>query len=154
MSYKIELIPSGISGARNTMYRSGLKFEVGQAQILDLTDEELEVFENDWRFKVSDSKDPGAKIAGGATSAGQTISPTDKPFAKPIADFEVETVENSNAAPAQEASSNDETTLYVEELLKENSRDELDALARELGIEDPESLANKTEVAQAIVGKQ
>lgn len=154
MSYKIELIPSGISGARNTMYRSGLKFEVGEAQILDLTDEELEVFENDWRFKVSDSKDSGAKIAGGAIAAGKGLLSPGHPDPEDFSVDEAETVEDSDVAPAQEAGSGNETTLYVEQLLKENSRDELDALARELGIEDPESLANKTEVAQAIVDKQ
>ena len=71
MSYKIELVPSGVEGARPTMYRGGLKFNTGEPQVLNLTKEELEVFENDWRFKVSDSRDPGSTIEEARAAAAE-----------------------------------------------------------------------------------
>lgn len=154
MSHKIELIPSGVSGARSTMFRCGQKFEIGEAKILDLTKEQLEEFKNDWRFKVSDSKDSGEKISGGTIATSETIPPTEGIFTEDSSTDEVATVADSDVTQEEEAGDEVETEGNLEELLKNNSRDELDSIAKGLGIDDPENLQNKTEVAQAIIDAQ
>lgn len=153
MSYKIELIPSGVSGARPTMFRCGQRFSVGQPQILDLTKEQLEEFKNDKRFKVSDSKDSGEKIASGTVAASETVSPTEGIFTEETIVDEVEAVEAEVVAQEEVVDSEVETTT-LEELLKENSRDELNEQAEFLGIKDAAAFANKKEVAQAIIDAQ
>jgi hypothetical protein len=154
MSHKIELIPSGVSGARSTMFRCGQKFEIGEAKILDLTKEQLEEFKNDWRFKVSDSKDSGEKISGGTIATSETIPPTEGIFTEDSSTDEAETIANSDVAQEEEASDEVETEGNLEELLKKNSREELNVIAKSYGIQDADSFDNKTEVAQAIIDAQ
>lgn len=154
MSYKIELIPSGVSGARPTMFRGGLKFDIGQAQILDLTAEQLEVFENDWRFKVTASTDRGATLADTKAAIGETV-PSAVDIAgeeKPMA--EIEAIEDSLAASQEKVDGKSKELSVLDTLLKTHSREELNDEAKFLGVENPESFANKTEVAQAIVDAQ
>lgn len=64
---------------------------------------------------------------------------------------EVEAAEKTSKGPKASSTSTEPKT--AEELGKLN-RDVLDAMAKELGIEDPESLANKPAVAEAIVAAQ
>ena len=154
MSYKIELIPSGVSGARSTMFRGGLKFQLGEPQILDLTEEQLEVFENDWRFKVSASRDPGSTIQEAKAAIGDTI-----PSAVDIAGEEkpvpqIEAIEDQLATQEEEMDDKGQEPVVLATLLKTHSREELNDEAAFLGVENPELFANKTEVAQAIVDAQ
>lgn len=151
MAHKIELIPSGISGARSTMFRCGTKFEIGKAQVLDLTSEQLEAFKSDVRFKVSDSKDSGEPLESGTSSKSETILPTSTSKGKAKSFKKVEVDENQNASSEEIVEDEVEEVASVETLLKNNSRDELNELAAACGIEDAESFENKTEVAQAIV---
>lgn len=154
MSYKIELVPSGVEGARPTMYRGGLKFNTGEPQVLNLTKEELEVFENDWRFKVSDSRDPGSTIEEAKAAIGDTI-----PSAVDIAGEEkpvpqIEAIEDQLATQEEEMDDKGQEPVVLATLLKTHSREELNDEAAFLGVENPELFANKTEVAQAIVDAQ
>lgn len=154
MSYKIELIPSGISGARNTMFRCGVKFQIGEAQILDLTDEQAEAFKNDWRFKTTDSKDSGEKIAGGAIETSQTIPPTEGIFTEEIVVDKTKTVKNKTVTQEEIIYNENEQPYTLKELLKDHSREELDQIANDLNIKNPENFSNKSEVAKAIVDAQ
>lgn len=154
MSYKIELIPSGVSGARSTMYRGGLKFGLGEPKILELTAEELEVFENDWRFKVTASRDSGATLADAKVAEGSTV-PSAVDIAgeeKPVA--QIEALEDPLAASQEKMDDQSKELSVLDTLLKTHSREELNDEAKFLGVENPESFANKTEVAQAIVDAQ
>lgn len=150
-TYKIELVPSSNAGAGATMYRSGVKFTEREPEILELTQEEAEVFENDWRFEITDTKDSGETLEGRQARESKIAPPDVNPGAEEAVEGETETVE-TETAPQEEADSVDDTPAdSVEDLLKNHSRDELDIQAAELGIENPQELANKTEVAQAIV---
>jgi hypothetical protein len=151
MSHKIELLPSQVSGARDTMWRCGRKFEVNIPQVLDLTKDELEAFKNDWRFKVSDSNDPSEKVAGGATAKSETIPPADSASPKEKFADKVKAAKDRIVAQKEIVDNQDKELPDIDELLKTYSRDELDLQASELGIENPQQFNNKTEVAQAII---
>ena len=151
MGYKIELLQSNAAGAKDFMYRAGIKFDVGQPQTLELTEEELEVFKNDWRFKISDSKDTGATDKKAKAAASKTVSSAGKPFAKPIADFEAEAVTDTSAPQKETVDGTVQELSFLDSLLKDFSREELNKQAKKLGIKKPETFDNKTEVAKAIV---
>ncbi len=146
MSYKIELVPSGVAGARSTMFRGGLKFEVGGPKILDLSKDELEVFTNDWRFKVSSTKDSGETIEETKAALGDALPPADSVTAQEAVVAPSAPVEDTATTQEESVSGED---ADVKNLLKDHSREELDSIAQSLGLEGV--YANKTEVAQAIV---
>ena len=154
MGYKIELIPSGVAGAKPTMFRGGIKFEVGEAQVLDLNADELEVFKNDWRFKVSDTNDSGATLTQAKVAAGETVSqPVIDGTKEAVADT-AEVVADKVVAQEEVANDKDKELFDLDVLLKDFSRGELNAQAKKFGIKKPEAFDNKTEVAQAIVDAQ
>lgn len=146
MSYKVELIPSGLPGARPTMFRGGLKFEANEPRILELTKEQAEVFKNDWRFKISASKDSGETVEDAQAATREEPTPS-------IVGGTQETITSEVEAPTASFVASEETpsgeTEDVKNLLKEHSREELDIMAGELGLDGP--FGNKTEVAQAIL---
>jgi len=151
-SYEIELLPFNMSGARDTMYRLGRKFEVTQPVVLKLTEEQVEVFENDWRFKITDSTDEGGTLEGGTVSASETVSPTaDTETEKEIVDSETETVQDSDVEPQETVGGETAQDSELDELLFNNDKDELVEIAKELGIKKAHKFKSKQEVAQAIV---
>lgn len=129
------------------MFRSGYRFDLGQPQILELSKEEVKVFEDDWRFKVSSAKAEKSKVKKGASSESETVLSADSDSTEEAVTSEAEIVEDSLVT--QEEISGSEDTL--ETLLKTYSREELNELALGNKIENPENFANKTEVAQAIL---
>lgn len=154
MSYQIELVQSGIAGARPTMFRSGIKFSVGEPLTLNLTKEEAEVFVNDWRFKVSAAKDTGATLAEAKAATGEVL-PSAVDIAgeeKPAA--EIEAIENQLAAQEKVVDDKGKELSPLDALLRDYSREELNKQAKALGIKKPGDFGNKTEVAQAIVDAQ
>ena len=150
-SYKIELLPSNVAGAGDTMFRLGRKFTVKEPQVFELTKEQAEVFENDWRFKIENSRDRGEAITSGDVTEGDTVPSAEGPAAEETIEDTTETVEDTTVKPQEEISGETEGALSIEDLLRDYSRDELNSLALELGVDAPETLPNKTEVAQAIV---
>lgn len=151
-SYEVELLPFNKPGAGSTMWRLARKFSVNEPVVLQLTKEQAEVFENDWRFKLSTSKDKGEPLEDGNVGESESVPPTaEAPTAEETVDDSDEVVEDSDVELEEETSGEDEGATELEELLRDNNRAELDNLARELGIQNPQSLSNKTEVAQAIV---
>ena len=145
-TYEVVLQPSNLSGARNNAWRAGRQFTVLEPQILELTDEEVEAFENDWRFKITVS---GKKAKSSKVSASETVLSAEIEAGEEAAEVKAETLEDTAVVETETVTG--ETPSDVEILLKDYSRGELDAQARELGVENPEGLANKTEVAEAIV---
>ena len=127
---------------------------LGQPQILELTGEQREVFENDQRFKVSDSTDSSETLAGGSTSASKTVAPIEGIFTEAEHVDESETVEDQDVTQEKTVENETEKLDSVGDLLKDNSRDDLDAIARLEGIQNPDELPNKLEVAKAIVDAQ
>lgn len=109
MGYQVTLLPSNASGANSTMWRYGHQFHVGETETLDLDDMQAEVFRNDWRFDVKDTKDRGATLTG-ATSTGSETSTSDS-----VAGTETNSsatsakVEDSSVASEKEASGAVET---------------------------------------------
>lgn len=164
-NYEVKLIPSNESGAKTTMYRGGLVHTVGESQVLALTKEEAEVYENDKRFQLSEtSESPSETVSSDETSGSESDAQgsgdesSEEDDSSEDSDSEDsssdEAEENSDDSSEDESSEEDveeEAEVTVESLVKDNSRDELNALATEAGIEAPESLKDKTEVAQAIV---
>lgn len=150
-TYEIELLPSNIPGAKDTMFRGGLEFKVREPRILELTDEQLEVFDNDWRFKVTNSTGTPESVAGGETAQSEGIPSADELAGEEAAEIKAETLEDIAVTQAEAVSSEDPGEITIEDLLKSFSRDELDLQAAELGVSNPENFNNKTEVAQAIV---
>lgn len=152
-SYEIELLPSSVSGASDKMYRLGRQFTTRETVVLELTQEQVEAFNNDWRFKVTDSNESGQSLevrdveetgSGEAEVVAETTEET--------VDSPIETVEDSVVEPTQEDSTEDSSVPpTLEELLRDNDRDELNAKAKELGVKKPHKLESKEEVAQAIV---
>lgn len=154
MSHKIELLKSSLPGARPTMFRGGIKFEVGQPQILNLTKDEVEVFENDWRFSVSSTKDSGATIEETKASERETVPSAIVDSGKEAVVSQAEIIKDSPVAQEEAVADEMEESSLLDTLLKGFSREELNEQAKVLGIEKPESFGNKTEVAQAIVDAQ
>jgi virulence-associated protein VagC len=142
------------------MWRAGRQFEVKVPQTLELTAEEVEAFQNDNRFVISEA----SEATGSEDSSDETTS-SDSDSQDGAGDgdetteedttSEDEASEDSSSDSEEEAS--DETTeapqvSNVDDLVKNNSRNELNAKALELGVETPEREDwNKLEVAQAIV---
>lgn len=149
--YTVELIAVGDQNAKNTRWRTGRLFERKHPQILDLTKEEVEEFKNDRFFKIrkATDKDVEAREAASSEEAARNAGP------EPEADAEAE----AEGAEDKGATSEEETGDKIEEnsaepLARSNSRDELNAQAKELGIKAPEKLETKLHVAQAIVEAQ
>lgn len=150
--YEVTLLSTPASGAKKTMWRAGRQFEVKVTQVLELTKEEVEVFKNDKRFKLSKatkaSSEPKSseKTSGSESDAqGGDETSTDNDSS------EDQGSEDSSSDDTEEDSDEDTTTESRLDVLLKESRKDLDALATSLGVEAPEKLENKTEVAQAIV---
>ncbi len=93
--------------------------------------------------QVVDMRDDLAErniAAGFAERTGAKLTPAPEP-------------DPSEATPAEpeEEPSEEPSPATAEELAKAYDRNELNALATELGVEDPESLKTKADVADAIV---
>ena len=154
--YEIELQSIPASGAKRTMWRGGRQFEVKVPQVLELTNEEVKVFENDKRFKLSetdgtksqeDESDSSSDSEVDSSTSGDESSEDDD-------STEDSDSEDSSSDEAEEASDDAPEAPSVDQLVKDNSRAELNALAVQAGVEAPESLSGKPEVAQAIVDAQ
>ena len=161
--YEVKLLPSNESGAKATMYRGGVAHTVGEPQVLALTKEEAEVYENDKRFQLSTPSDATSEsVSSDETSGSESDAQDGDESSEEDVTSEDSDSEDSSSDEAEEVSDEstdeeaseedvEEAEVTVDSLLKNNSRDELNALAVEAGVEAPESLKDKTEVAQAIV---
>ena len=69
----------------------------------------------------------------------------------PLLDGLFHEVFDAEDEPVATAEPEDESELTVEELVEDNTRDQLNKIAAEAGIEDADDLANKSDVAKAIV---
>lgn len=151
-SHEIELLPFNISGAGSSMYRLGRKFSVNEPVVLELTKEQVEVFENDWRFKVTKSNEAGQPLESGDVAESEAISSTPATVAaEEVVANETEAVQDSPVEQEEETSSEDASNSEIDELIFNNNRDELNAIAKDLGVKKPDKLGSKEEVAQAIV---
>lgn len=160
-SYEVEMSHVAASGAKKTMWRAGRQFEVKVPQVLDLTKEEVEAFENDKRFTIKEaSESTGEADSSETTSGSESDAQTtgDDEASEEDDSTEDSSSEDSSSSDTEEVSDEDtedsseeEVALTVDDLVKNNSRKELDALALEAGVEAPETLSGKPEVAQAIV---
>lgn len=148
---KVTLLSTPANGAKKTMWRAGRMFEVKSPQVLELTKEEVEVFKNDKRFKLSKASEADIEgVSSEATSGSESDSFAGITETEEDATTEDSDSEDSSSDEAEKVSSNDTEVSRVEGLLK-LSREELNAKAVSLNVENPEKLENKTEVAQAIV---
>ncbi len=166
--YEVELLNTPASGAKKTMWRGGRQFEVKVAQVLELTEEEAEVYANDNRFSLSETD--GSKVEADESEASSDSESDaqdgDSESSEEESSDESEDSEDSSSDEAEEASDDstessdsdeeeapEEVTEAptVDELVKNNTREELNALAVEANVENPEQYETKPEVAQAIV---
>lgn len=149
--YKVTLLSTPANGAKKTMWRNGRMFEVKVPQVLELTKEEVEVFKNDKRFKLSKASESSDEtVSSEATSGSESDSFAGSTETSEDATTEDSDSEDSSSDEAEEDSSSDTEEDRVKALLT-LSREELNAKAISLNVENPEKLENKTEVAQAIV---
>jgi len=150
--YEVTLLASNQSGAKRTYYRGGLQFTVLEPQVLELTNEEVKVFKDDARLKVKSVSDKGESDQSETTSDSESDAPTTTTeTTEEDSSTEDSDSEDSSSDEAEEVSDEDTTTESRLDVLLKESRKDLDALATSLGVEAPEKLENKTEVAQAIV---
>ena len=149
--YEIKLLASNQSGAKRTYYRGGVQFTVLEPVVLELTNEEVKVFKDDSRLTVKGVSDKSEADSSESTSESESDTSTDS---TEVTEEDVTTEdsdsEDSSSDEAEEVSDEAPEAPSVDELLK-LSRNELNAKATELGIENSDKLETKTEVAQAIV---
>ena len=153
--YQVELTHTAANGAKRTMWRGGRQFEVKVPQVLDLTDEEVKVYEDDKRFKLSTPGETvGEEDSVEETSSSDSDSSDAGEASEEDTTAEDEASEDSSTDEAEEASDDaqsEEEVSPVDALVRDNSRQDLDAKAEELGVENASKMENKLEVAQAIV---
>lgn len=148
--YEIELLLSLALGARGTMWRKGQLFTVKSPVILELTSDEVKVFEDDARFKVTNSKDSGSKNAGGDVGQSENVSPTADDRSEETVDSKIETSETQTVESKEETGDEDTKVLSLDEL-KRLKKEELVSIANDdLGIGIAVD-ATKADIAQAIV---
>ena len=151
--YKIELKHSSESGAKLTTWRAGRQFNVKIPQFLELTQEEVKAFKNDYRFTLTKTNRDSVEADKVETTSD---SESDSLQGSPDVNPEVVTSEDTDSEDVTSVEAEEDTGTAsdaptVESLVKDNSRPELNALAVEVGIEAPEALESKTDVATAIV---
>ena len=150
-TYEIELLKSLALGAKNTMWRNGREFEHKMPVILELTDDEVKVFENDPRFKITVTKNSRSKNAGGDVGESESVSSAaDVADSEETAESEIETSETQDVESEEETGDEDAEALSIDEL-KRLKKDELISIANDdLGIGIAVD-ATKADIAQAIV---
>jgi hypothetical protein len=149
--YKVTLTASNQSGAKRTYYRGGVQFTVLEPQVLELTNEEVKVFKDDARLTVKSVSDKSESDSSETTSESESDAPTtEADVTEEDSSTEDTDSEDSSSDEAEEVSDEAPEAPNVDSLLK-LSRNELNAKASELNIENADKLETKTEVAEAIV---
>jgi len=149
--YEIKLLASNESGAKRTYYRGGVQFTVLEPQVLELTNEEVKVFKDDARLTVKGVSDKSESDPSETVSESESDAPTtETEVTEEDAPTEDTDSEDTSSDEAEEASDEAPEAPSIDELLK-LSRNELNAKATELNIENADKLETKTEVAKAIV---
>lgn len=149
--YEIKLLASNQSGAKRTYYRGGVQFTVLEPQVLELTNEEVKVFKDDARLTVKGISDKSESDSSETTSDSESDAPTtETETTEEDSSTEDTDSEDSSSDEAEEASDDAPEVTSIDSLLK-LSRNELNAKASELKIENADKLETKTEVAQAIL---
>lgn len=161
--YEIKLLASNQSGAKRTYYRGGVQFTVLEPQVLELTNEEVKVFKDDARLTVKGVSDKSESDSSETTSDSESDAPaTETEATEEDSSTEDSDSEDSSSDEAEEVSDEATESTEVEEdateeesridVLLAESRETLNAMAVDLGIENPDRKEwNKPEVAQAIV---
>lgn len=154
--YEIKLLASNQSGAKRTYYRGGVQFTVLEPQVLELTNEEVKVFKDDARLTVKGISDKSESDSSETTSDSESDAPTtETETTEEDSSTEDTDSEDSSSDEAEEASDDATEATEVEsriDVLLAESRETLNAMAVDLGIENPDRKEwNKPEVAQAIV---
>ena len=128
-----------------------------------MTNEEVKVFKDDARLKVKSVSGKGESDQSDTTTDSESDPPTTTTeTTEEDSSTEDSDSEDSSSDEAEEVSDEDTTvsdevteedsTSPVDALVRDNSREALNAKALELGVENPKRKEwTKTEVAQAIV---
>lgn len=144
--YRVEI---GKFFTQPTRWRAGRQFERNVAQFLDLTEAEAKEFKNDryMEIKPATAKDKETYLAKQAERASAQARREEATKSQIKAS-------EDKATKSEEADtgSDEEEVSELDKLLRDNTRPQLDDLAREKGIENPQDLASKAEVANAILG--
>lgn len=148
--YEIKLLASNESGAKRTYYRGGVQFTVLEPQVLELTNEEVKVFKDDARLTVKGVSDKSESDESETTSDSESDVSTEDETSEEDSSTEDTDSEDTSSDEAEEVSDDAPEAPSVDSLLK-LSRNELNAKASELNIENADKLETKTEVAEAIV---
>lgn len=142
MTKKAETAVYEIALAKNftlpQRYRAGFAFVPGEPQTLELTEEQVQEFKNDRYFVVSTEEE-----AATAKSQAENDEAADQEATQSEAKTEGATTEVATEKDGSELES-----------LLQSPREELNSLAVEVGIAEPEKLANKTAVAEAIIAQR
>jgi hypothetical protein len=151
--------------------RAGRTFLRGTEYVLELDNDQLKALKEDSEFNVADAPEgatvneagyqvgtnpPEAPEAGEDTTTGEAETPSGSDEGAEGSEAGSEAEGDSGAESEGEAGSGEDTTSEpqtVDSLVQNHSREELDNMAREAGVEKPEDLANKQEVAEAILGQ-
>ena len=149
--YEIKLLASNESGAKRTYYRGGAQFTVLEPQVLELTNEEVKVFKDDASLTVKGVSDKSESDESETVSDSEgDVSTSESETTEEDSSTEDTDSEDTSSDEAEEVSDDAPEAPSVDSLLK-LSRNELNAKASELNIENADKLETKTEVAEAIV---
>ena len=142
--YEVKLLASNQSGAKRTYYRGGVQFTVLEPQVLELTNEEVKVFKDDARLTVKGVSDKVESDPSETASESESDAPTTEIEAtEEDSSTEDTDSEDSSSDEAEEASDEAPVAPSVDDLLK-LSRNELNAKASELNIENADKLDTNT----------
>lgn len=142
-SYEVQITPNFLMPTRN---RAGFTFTRGEKQVLELTKDQVEEFENDRYFNIK-AADGEEETQG--EDAGDGEGDLQPDTTTPETDTKPETT-----TPGTEGEDDKEETDSAPErdtLMRDNNRAQLDKLALEAGVEKPEELETKGNVADAII---
>lgn len=136
--YDVQITPNFIMPTRG---RCGMVFNKGEVQSVELTKDQVEEFKNDRYFSIKKSKGESGDATEGE-SEERTITAEEAD-----AESTDETDEAATVVDVEEV----EVETEQDRLVRENSRDQLNSLAEQAGVENPAELATKTDVASAII---
>jgi len=142
-----------------TRWRNGLQFQRNVPQVLELTAEEVKIFEDDRYMEIKKGA-PKDKSADVPVSNDDVLPPATTGNAPAIDDpnTEDETItdedQTSDSDETETSEGSDETLPTGEDRkvkLLQKSRKTVNGIAKKLGIESADTMANKEVVADAII---
>lgn len=142
--YSVSLKPGFPAGSH---IRAGITLLRKETKVVELNQEQLEAIKNDQWLEVTKAKKPREGKNARADQGAKYLASREKANARKAKTGEDKATVGNQTPPSETQTQRSP----VEKLALNHSRAELDEQAREAGVESPEGLAGKLEVAKAII---